>query len=259
MYITCWKRLHPYPPDYLVDHPAGVGDGVAVGWVRVEKNGRKTMFKEGFKVDIFKNRKDAANQLAARCRTSEELDKKLWYEAWDRFCIDSYSQIPAYPTFPISYKDSKQKRKKYNLRYKIECIRRFLPKFKEKHHFLSGAAKKSNENLIMLLESWKADLPPGTIITMPSHNRDILLQVPKNPDPIVLPLPPTFKKFARRPTITNRKLPPPKAATPPRTRARCDLQQHCGTTSQDGFESVNNSLDYDEHSLPSEFGLGSDD
>ena len=96
----------------MVNSPSGgVRSGDAAGVVRAEINGRKSMFKEGFKVDIFKNRKDAANQLAARCKTPNDLDKKLWFDAWDRFCVDSYSQIPSYPTFPISYKNFKQKRK----------------------------------------------------------------------------------------------------------------------------------------------------
>ena len=112
----------------------------------------------------------------------------------------------------------------------------------------------------MLLESWNTDLPPGTIIAMLTHDKDIHLQIPKKPEPIVLPLPPTFKKFARRPKIANRKLlPPPKATTAPGTRTPNDLQRDQRTTSEAGIWSENDSWEYDEHSLPSEFSFVSDD
>jgi len=118
------------------------------------------MFSDGFKVEIYKNKSEATKKLTERCKVANDIDKSLWFDAWDRFTVDAHSQIPEYPTFPISYKNSKRKRKEYELEYKIECIRRFLPNLQKKHHFLSGAAKKSNENLISLLESWKCDLPP---------------------------------------------------------------------------------------------------
>ena len=98
------------------------------------------MFSDGFKVEIFKNRTAAANSLAQRCKVADDVDKSLWFDAWDRFTVDAYSQIPEYPTFPISYKNSKRKRKEYELEYKIECIKRFLPNLQKKHHFLSGAS-----------------------------------------------------------------------------------------------------------------------
>ena len=149
------------------------------------------MFSDGFKVEIYKNKSEATKKLTERCKVANDIDKSLWFDAWDRFTVDAHSQIPEYPTFPISYKNSKRKRKEYELEYKIECIRRFLPNLQKKHHFLSGAAKKSNENLISLLESWKCDLPPGTVIKLPSKNRNVKLRIPEKPEPIQLPSPPT--------------------------------------------------------------------
>ena len=210
------------------------------------------MLPDGFKVDIFKNRAEAANKLAERCKVAKDIDRKLWHEAWDRFTVDSYSQIPEYPTFPISYKNSKQKRKEYKLEYKLECIRRFLPRLKEKHNFLTGAAKKSNENLIMLLESWKTDLPPGTVIKFPARNRDNYLQIPEKPKPIVLPLPPTFKKFARRPTITNRKMPPPTQSAPC-GHGQAEPPGYQGADGDENSSWDDGRTDFEEHSLPSEF------
>ena len=204
------------------------------------------MFSDNFKVEIFKNKAAAANSLADRCKVAKNVDKSLWFDAWDRFTVDAYSQIPEYPTFPISYKNSKQKRKEYNLEYKIECIKRFLPNLQKKHHFLSGAAKKSNQNLIDLLESWKCDLPPGTVIKLPTVDMNIALQRPAKPDPIELPLPPKFRKFAKRQKVNNRKLsPPPQKPGPGPTVLEQD-------SSRQPREFRNNLFD-EELSLPSEF------
>ena len=55
----------------------GVLVGRAVGTVCVNNDGTNSMFSDGFRVNIYKNRKKAANQVAVRRKTSDDLDKKL--------------------------------------------------------------------------------------------------------------------------------------------------------------------------------------
>ena len=204
---------------------------------------RRIMFDSEFKVEIYKSRTDAANRLKDRCKSVNGLDSRLWKDAWDRFTVDAFAQIPKHPCFRYSDPKAKEKRKEYNLQYKLECIRRFLPKFKDKAAFVTGEAKKSNERLIELLESWKCDLPPGTCIKMPLSKSDICLQVPEAPEPIMLPLPPTYRKFAKRPRTTSRKLlPPPKK--------QCT---GVGELSQPAGVGVFSADELNEHSMPSEF------
>ena len=123
------------------------------------------MLSPDFEIEITPNRAALQKLLRARCAVPSYENLELWENAWDRFSIESFAQIPPIRGFPYHKADSPEKRKNYTLVYKREAVRRLLPKFREKREFLSGKARRNVTAIINLLESWKCELPAGIAIS----------------------------------------------------------------------------------------------
>ena len=157
-----------------------------------------TMLPADFDIEIAPNRKHLSNLLRTKCAPPDRENLEIWHNAWDRFSIEAFAQIPVPSCFAYSRKDSVQKRKNYTSIYKREAVRRLLPKFKERRVFLTGKAASTANAAIGLLESWKSELPVGTNLAPPFQKRPVRLKRPLPPEKIILPLPPTrFKKKSK--------------------------------------------------------------
>jgi len=119
---------------------------------------------------------------------------QLWENAWDEFSVEAFGQIPTPKCFRLDDPSSPYHREQYKKRYKLEAIRRLLPKYIEKREFVTGRAKVVVEDIINLLEYWKTEMPVGTRFTLPVSDKNIKLVLPKPPERIVLPRPPQFRK-----------------------------------------------------------------
>ena len=125
------------------------------------------MLPDDFHVEIAPNRSKLHQQLRNRCSPPDREDLEIWNNAWDRFSIESFYQIPVPKSFPYHRADSVEKRRDYTLVYKREAVRRLLPKFKERHEFLTGKAERNVAAIISMLESWRSELPAGIDLAPP--------------------------------------------------------------------------------------------
>ena len=165
------------------------------GTVRASLSLVHGMLPDDFHVEIAPNRSKLFQQLRNRCAPPDKENLEIWNNAWDRFSIESFYQIPVPSCFPYHRSDSRDKRGNYTLIYKREAVRRLLPKFKERIEFLTGKAERNVAAIISMLESWQSELPAGVDLAPPFRKRPVKLRKPEPPAKILLPLPPTrFKK-----------------------------------------------------------------
>ena len=151
------------------------------------------MFDKDFEIELHPTRAACARGFEKRCEVPSQIDRDLWRNAWHRFSTDSFGQIPPLKCIRLSNPDAKNELVLRRLRYRLLAVLHFLPKFKAKQSLVTGKALKSVRKIINLLEFWKQTLPPNTLVELPVKPR-IILPKPDPAPPILLPLPPRFKK-----------------------------------------------------------------
>ena len=74
-YFVVRTETDGLPPTDSEVFATPLGAGISAR-VRAKPPGVGSMLPDGFKVDIFKNRAEAANRLAERCKVAKDIDKK---------------------------------------------------------------------------------------------------------------------------------------------------------------------------------------
>ena len=152
------------------------------------------MFGDNFKLTPTTSRASAWTSLQKRCVTSPEKDKLLWENAWDRFSVESFDQLPSKLLKSIRVDDKKAdiKRIHNNNLYKRKAVEIFIPKLEKKLELLTGAARSQASEALELLYLWKKQLHTSVAPTAPKRQNFNLKRQP--PPPIQLPKPPIHKK-----------------------------------------------------------------
>lgn len=152
------------------------------------------MFGDNVNLTPAPSRAAALASLKARCGTSPEKELVLWKNAWNRFSVESFDQLPTklLKAIRVDAKNADKTRQRYNCLYKRKTVEIFIPKLEKKIKLLTGAARDQARAALELLYLWEAQLPSSTKHAAPKR-LDFNLKR-KDPPPILLPEPPKLRK-----------------------------------------------------------------
>lgn len=152
------------------------------------------MFGDNVNLTPATSRSAARASLKARCGTSPERELVLWKNAWNRFSVESFDQLPTklLKAIRVDAKNADKTRQQYNCLYKRKTVEIFIPKLEKKIKLLTGAAREQASAALELLYLWEAQLPSSTNNAAPQRlNFDLDRE---DPPPILLPEPPKRRK-----------------------------------------------------------------
>ena len=162
------------------------------------------MFGDNVNLTPTPSRSAALAGLRTRCVTSPEKEQILWKNAWNRFSVESFDQLPTklLKAIRVDAKNADKTRQQYNCLYKRKTVEIFIPKLEKKIKLLTGAARDQASAALELLYLWEAQLPSSTKITAPERLTFDLSR--EEPPPILLPEPPKRRnKLTLPPKIKN--------------------------------------------------------
>ena len=153
------------------------------------------MLGANFSLSVSSSRSAALSALKSRCAASPEKDRILWKNAWNRFSVESFDQIPykLLEAIKVNDKAADKKRSHYEILYKRKAVEVFLPKLEKKLKLLTGKASRQARDTLELLYLWREQLPK-TLPLDPQPKRIDLQLKRKSPSPIQLPCPPKQRK-----------------------------------------------------------------